>query len=440
MTQSSALLTGFQAIQCIRNNTLKVEAYVRDCLDRIASRDAQVCAWTYIEPEALLRQARELDRQENKGLLHGLPIGIKDVIMTCDMPTQYNSPIYYRHYPNVDAACISILRNAGALILGKTDTVEFAAMGRRAVTTNPFDHARTPGGSSSGSGAAVADYHVPVTLGTQTGGSIIRPASFCGVYAMKPTWNAVSSEGLKRYAASLDTLGWYGRCVDDLIVLSHIYNIIPTQDILAFPLKGARIAYYCQPEWDKAEQETRDAMSNAILAMQEAGVSVEKLVLPSEFNQLNDAQSVIMYSEGTVAFLQEYRRAKHLLHEDFQGQVENRRGISKAQIVHAYDLAAKCRMLFDQATSMYDAILTPSAPGEATLGLKSTGDSVFNRSISLLHAPCINIPAYKGPNALPVGLTLTGPRYSDEKLLAVAKAIAPVLVRSGGWSLPYVLS
>jgi Asp-tRNA(Asn)/Glu-tRNA(Gln) amidotransferase A subunit family amidase len=406
-------------------------------LDRITLRDPDVRAWTYIDPEAVMRQARELDRQTVKGLLHGLPIGVKDVILTCDMPTQYNSPIYYGHHPKIDAACVALLRSAGALIFGKTDTVEFAAMGRRALTANPFDFARTPGGSSSGSGAAVADCHVPVSLGTQTGGSTIRPASFCGVFAMKPTWNAVSSEGLKRYATTLDTVGWYGRSIDDLAMIAHTYALTECADLATtsqpFLMTGSRFAVFRQPVWSAAESATVDAMASGIEALREAGAIIDELALPEPFDKLDEAHSIIMNSEGASAFLSEYRSHPAHLHSDFQAQVKNERGDTKRDLLDAYDLAASCRSAFDRAASAYAAVLTPSAPGEAPLGLLKTGDSMFNRVLTLLHVPCIAIPGFVGPNGLPVGLTLTGPRYSDAWLLRVAASVAPLFARKGGW-------
>ena len=213
----------------------------RACLVRIAAREADVRAWSYVDPDAVIRQARELDKLPSRGPLHGIPIGVKDIYNTADMPTQHNSPIYTGHRPNADAATVGTLRAAGALILGKTDTMEFASTGRLAATRNPHNLARTPGGSSSGSAAAVGDFHVPLALGTQTGGSLIRPASFCGVYAMKPTWNAVSAEGVKLISTTLDTVGWYGRSVADLALLADTFALQDDEPSSFQTVAGARI-------------------------------------------------------------------------------------------------------------------------------------------------------------------------------------------------------
>jgi Asp-tRNA(Asn)/Glu-tRNA(Gln) amidotransferase A subunit family amidase len=201
-------LTAAAAAARLREGRLTAEALVRSCLERIAEREAVVKAWTFLDPRQAIAAAREVDKAQTMGALHGLPVGVKDMIETADMPTTYNSPIYQGHRPGRDAACVGIARGEGAVILGKTDTVEFAAAGRRALTRNPHDAARTPGGSSSGSAAAVADGMVPLAFGTQTGGSTIRPASFCGIYGMKPTHGVVNTEGAKRYSHTLDTIGW----------------------------------------------------------------------------------------------------------------------------------------------------------------------------------------------------------------------------------------
>jgi Asp-tRNA(Asn)/Glu-tRNA(Gln) amidotransferase A subunit family amidase len=201
-------LTAAAAAAQIRAKTLTAEALVRSCLERIERRDADVRAWSYVDPAHAIAQARELDKRAPMGPLHGLPFGVKDVIDTADMPTGQNSPQYVNHRPAKDAGCVAVVRHSGALILGKTDTVEFAAGGRKALTRNPHNPAHTPGGSSSGSGAAVADFMVPLAFGTQTGGSHIRPASFNGIYALKPTWGAVSREGAKLLSAYCDTVGW----------------------------------------------------------------------------------------------------------------------------------------------------------------------------------------------------------------------------------------
>jgi Asp-tRNA(Asn)/Glu-tRNA(Gln) amidotransferase A subunit family amidase len=424
------LSAGEAAVQ-IRAGTLTVEALARACIARIEERDGDVRAWSYVNPDAVLRQARELDKQPARGPLHGIPVGVKDMIDTKDMPTQHNSNLYIGHQPVADAAAVSTLRAAGALILGKTDTLEFAAAGRRAATRNPHDLTRSPGGSSSGSAAAVADFQVPLSLGTQTGGSTIRPASFCGVFALKPTWGAVSREGVKHYSVTLDTLSWYARSVADLDLVCDVFNLHDDAQVRPIVLHGARIAVCQTPFWTSATQGTPEAMENAAESLRSAGATVTTLTLPSAFDALGEMQQVIMHSEGQAAFLDLARSRKHDLHDDFHSRVENRDGYTRRQLLEAYDHAAQCRAAFDRIGAEYDAVLTPSAPGEAVAG-REPGNAVFNRMWTLLHVPCVNIPGLFGPNGLPVGITLTAPRFTDRQLLSAARAVAPCIAAAAG--------
>lgn len=418
-----------EAATMIRAGTLTAERLARACLDRIDARDPDIRAWTYVDRDHVLRQARELDRGSHRGPLHGIPIGVKDMIDTADMPTQHNSPIYAGHRPGQDAAAVATLRAAGAIILGKTDTTEFAAAGRQSWTRNPHDVARTPGGSSAGSAAAVADHQVPLALGTQTGGSTIRPASFCGIFALKPTWGAVSREGVKLYSATLDTLTWFARAIPDLDLMCDVFDIRDDAPAATPPLAGLRIAVCRTPAWPEAEPGTPEALDAAAERLAQAGATVTPLDLPPEFDALGDMQRIVMYGEGRSSFLSLARTHPHLLHDEFFHRVENRDGITHAQLTGAYDHAARCRTLFDGLAARYDAVLTPSAKGEAPPG-RHPGDAVFNRMWTLLHVPCVNVPGHFGPNGMPVGVTLTAPRYHDRALLRVAATAAPVVAGS----------
>ncbi len=431
MTQATPdRLTASEASARIRAGTLTAEALARACLRRIAERDADVRAWAFVDPDAVLRQARELDKQAPRSPLHGIPVGVKDMIDTADMPTQHNSPLFQGHRPGADAAPVSILRAAGALILGKTDTTEFAAAGRFAATRNPHDFQRTAGGSSSGSAAAVADFQAPLSLGTQTGGSTIRPASFCGVFALKPTWGAVSREGLKLYSATLDTLGCYARSLDDLGLLCDVFDVHDDAPPRPVALRGARIAVCRTPDWASATPGTPEAMDMAEAALRRAGAVVSALDLPASFDPLGAMQKVVMHAEGRTAFLNLARAHPHGLHDDFHSRVENRDGFTHRQLLDAYDHAAACRAAFDRIAAEYDAVLTPSAPGEAPPG-SHPGNAVFNRMWTLLHVPCVNLPGLLGPNGMPVGVTLTAPRFTDRQLLATAQAVAPAIAEAG---------
>lgn len=421
-------LDGCGVIERIVSGAADGEDVARACLSRIAEREPVVRCWAWLDPAAAVAQARELDKRSDRGPLHGVPIAVKDVIHTRGMPTRHNSPIYQDSPPGLDAACVAILRAAGAVILGKTETVEFAATGRRTRTRNPFDVSRTPGGTSSGSAAAVADFQVPIALATQTAGSTIRPASFCGVHAFKPSWGNVSREGVKLFAQSLDTVAWMARSVRDLELLADVFAIAEDGDPwTGSDLRGARIMLCRTPAWRLAEEPTRRAMDVAAATLHAAGAAVEMRELPSDFDALLDAHATVMNGEARVAFLHEYRCHPHLLHPDIASRVRNTGGISPTHLRRALDLAASCRIQFDELAADYDAVLTPSAVGVAPIGLQNTGDASFNRMWTLLHTPCVNLPAYRDSSGLPVGVTLTGPRDGDRKLLRVAALCAAAL-------------
>lgn len=419
-------LTATEAIDRIRIGTLSAEQLTHACLDRIEERDPSLKAWTHVSRAGVLDEARALDKRPAAGRLHGIPVAVKDVIEVQGMPTRYNSAIYQDHVSAMDAACVATLRAAGAVIIGKTDTTEFAAAGRDAATGNPHDLTRTPGGSSSGSAAAVADCHVALALATQTGGSTIRPGSFCGVYAMKPSWSLVSREGAKLYSITLDTIGWYARSVADLALMCDVFGIEDDEPAEPRPSATLKIAICRSPAWSAAEPATVRALGDARAKLAGAGVELVDLDLPEPFERLIECHRIILYREGQAAFWNLYQSDLDRLHDDFKHRVENRDGYSNAMLRDAYDVAASCRAAFDGIAGGFDAVLTPSAPGEAPVG-RRPGDPVFNLIWTLLHVPCINIPVTTGPAGLPVGLTVTGPRFTDRKLLAVAGRLAEIL-------------
>jgi Asp-tRNA(Asn)/Glu-tRNA(Gln) amidotransferase A subunit family amidase len=421
-----AQLTAAEAAALIAARQLSCEELARSCLARIAARDANVRAWLWLDPDHVIRRARELDKLPPKGPLHGLPFGVKDIIDTADYPTTQNSPIYDGMRVGRDAACVAVVRGAGALILGKTDTVEFASGGRKALTRNPYNLAHTPGGSSSGSGAAVGDFHVPLAFGTQTGGSHIRPASFNGIYGIKPTWNLLSREGARMSSITLDTVGWYGRSVEDLILVGTAYRLAEYTAPVA--VRGLRVGLCRSPVWQSIEPAGAAALESAAQRLADAGAIIDELVLPAPFDRLAEAQSIIASSEGGASFLPEYVNAFAQLAPDLRAKVENPTGITREQRLASYAVADACRPMFDAMFgASLDVVLTPSAPGEAPLGLHTTGNAIFNRIWTLLHVPCVGIPAGRGPSNLPVGVTLVGPRLTDARLLAMAKTLAPII-------------
>lgn len=400
------------------------EAMVDAALRRIAARDRDVRAWLHVDAAGARAAARGLAGAERIGPLHGIPVGIKDVIDVAGMPTTHNSPLGSATPVLADAPCVSTLRSAGAVILGKTDTTEFAAAGRNAVTANPHAFHRTPGGSSSGSAAAVADGHVPLALATQTGGSTIRPASFCGIHALKPTWGLISREGAKLYANSLDTIGLYARDLAGLDLLCEVFAFAqPPVRASRGPL---RIGLCHTPCRDRAEAETLAAMADAAARLRAAGVEVVPFDLPPLFGRLEDAFTAILWREGQAAFLDLARREPALLHADFHDRVGSAACFPDAVLRQAHDLTAEARRVIEGMMADVDAVLTPSAPGIAPEG-RGPGNSIFNQMWTQLHLPVLNLPLYRAQEGMPLGLSLVGPRYDDRRVLAVGRQVEALL-------------
>lgn len=420
-------LSAAEASDLMAAGRLTSEAYTRALLDRIDERNPVTQAWAYVDADDALRQARERDREPRRSRLHGIPLGVKDVINTRRLPTQHNSPIYVGHRPAEDANCVAVLLALGAVLLGKTETLEFASGGRVPPTRNPHDTSRTPGGSSSGSGAAVADGNVPLALGTQTGGSTIRPASFCGVYGMKPSFGRISFEGVKHYSVLLDTIGLYGRSAEDLWMLCHGFRLTGADKPAVPGIKGLRLALCETPMWHTATDDAKAALHEAARLLSAAGATVSTLTMAEPFGNLTSQQDAIMNEAGRSAFLPEYLTAHHLLHDDFRAKVENRRGFTGEQMRDAIDQVALRRIEFERELQQVDAVMTLSAPGEATPGIQSQGEASFNRMFTALHVPCISVPGMKGRSGLPIGIQLIQRRYEDERLLQVAAAVAQVI-------------
>lgn len=294
------------------------------------------------------------------------------------MPTQHGSEIYKDDAPQVDAASIRILRHAGALLLGKTMTTPFASTQGGPATRNPHDPARTPGGSSSGSAAAVGDFQAPLALGTQTGGSTIRPASFNGIYGLKPTWNSVNREGQKIHSLILDTTGFFARSVGDLALLADVFGLFDDVPPIPVSIKGAKFGFLRTVVWPAAGPGMIAAMDRAAELLRAHGAECEEVQLPVEFDKLPRWHEIIFEVDGSTAFLPEYRTDKEKLPSFLADHVENRHKISHAEEVQAFDAVAALRPKMDEILRQYTAIITPSVIDEAPLGQKETGKGVFN--------------------------------------------------------------
>jgi Asp-tRNA(Asn)/Glu-tRNA(Gln) amidotransferase A subunit family amidase len=410
-------LTGAEAATAIAAGTITSAALVTACLERISARESNVRAWEYLDPAQALAQARACDRQPAQSPLHGVPIGIKDLIDTADMPTSYGSPIYAGHRPAADAACVALLRAAGAVILGKTVTTEFA-MFTPGKTANPHNPAHTPGGSSSGSAAAVADSMVPLALGTQTAGSIIRPASFCGVVGYKPTHGQFAIAGIKALSQTLDTLGGFARSVADCALLRAVLVGGPRQ--LPNLEQTPRIGLCQTPQWLHATTEARNALESAGQRLAAAGASVRVVVLPADFTNLAAAQETIQVFEGARCCAYELTQHREQLSAKLLELLAPAEGISYSMYAEALALAATCRQHLETIFTAHDVLLVPSAQGEAPEGLDATGNPLFNRMWTLLHTPAVSLPGAMGPHGLPVGVQVIGPCGQDDRVLAIA--------------------
>ena len=419
-------LSACDAAEQLAQRTLRAEDLVRDCLERIDAREPEVQAWIHVARDAALARAKALDQGAHQGLLHGLPIAVKDLIATADMPTAYGSPIYAGHQPVLDATCVALSREAGAVVLGKTVTTEFATF-QPNQTRNPHNLAHTPGGSSSGSAAAVADGMVPLALGTQTAGSLIRPAAYCGIVSFKPSFGGINRAGVKPLSDTLDTVGTMARTVPDVALFAaaltgrKAWLVRPLDAHVSRPL---RVGLCHTHEWPQALPETQAAMQHAADAIQANTAMVLRDVrLPVDYQQLVQAQTHIQLAEQAQCFA--FERLNHWaqLSPRLQGIVQAGLAVTPEQYDQAQAVVARCRAQLAQVFQDIDVLLAPSAPGAAPHGLDNTGDPVFCRIWTVLHTPTVNIPAGLAPNGLPVGLQVVGPVGADALTLAAAHAL-----------------
>ena len=425
-------LSAVDAAALIRHGEIRSVELVQSCLDRIAAREHTVGAWAWLDPDHALAQARERDAKAPRGPLHGVPVAVKDIIDTADQVTTYGSVLYVDHRPAADAVCVERLRRAGAVILGKTVTTEFAlfAPGK---TANPLDPARTPGGSSSGSAAAVADRMVPLALGTQTAGSVVRPASFCGIFGLKPTYGSFDVTGVKAVSASLDTLGHFARTTQDLTLLARVLADDPSRfDPLPRGAgRGPRVGFARTAQWSQAEPDTAERIEAAVEALF-SGTSVQEVTLPDDFAGLVQAQTTIMLREAVGALAAERERGTEHLTDKLLDVLDAGERISDEEYEAAVRLAARCRARLPEVMADCAVLLAPAAIGEAPTGLESTGDPLFCRAWTLLGTPTVAVPGLTGPNRLPLGVQLIGLPDRDAMAIAAAEWIAPRLGGSVG--------
>jgi amidase len=414
-------LTASELVLKVAAGDVTCEMIARACLERVEARESAVEAWTYLNPEQVLTQAQKLDRQTQRGVLAGVPFGVKDIIDSNDMPTAYGSPIYADYRPRGDAACIALSRKAGALLMGKTVTTEFANR-HPGKTRHPLDPQRTPGGSSSGSAAAVADHMVPLAIGTQTTGSTIKPASFCGVFGYKPTHDHLRCAGVMESAHSLDTLGLYARSIEDMVLWRDVLLGEPVVPLPPEPAPIPRIGF-CRPEADSVvEATTIRIFEDAAGALKQAGASVQDVPLPPIFGEIWNAHQIVSSFEFSRNLTWEIEHHWDEISTTLRnGRIRKGLETSFDDYVAALRLLEQARDILDKIFDSFDLLLTTPVTGEAPLGLDSTGDSSLCATWTALHVPVLSIPVFSGPNGLPIGAQLIANRHQDRALLSFAR-------------------
>ena len=434
MSPDPNAFSAVEAARKIRDGILTSVDLVKACLARIDQTDGQLKAWAHLNPEHALKQAEELDaiRQAGQpmGALHGVPVGLKDIIDTSDFPTERGTPVYTGRQPDHDATLVNHLREAGAVILGKTATTEFAFL-HPTETRNPHNLDYAPGGSSSGSAAAVAAFHVPLAIGTQTGGSVIRPASFCGTYGFKPTRGVISRQGVLRTSTTLDHVGVFARTLEDVALLTDAIAGYDPRDPSSYPrarpnmLAGSRadvpvepqFAYFDLPFNDRLTESAREGVDEMVEAL---GGQVERLPISDNMVGLTDIHQTIQNYELCRHLEVEYNQHRDLLSEEVQSVIEKGRKISLDEYTEACDIQLSAAAYFKEFFADYDAIIAPSAVGEAPKFGMGTGDPIFCIIWTLCGLPSLNLPLLVGEHDLPIGVQLIGASEEDDRLMRTA--------------------
>ncbi|HVJ51614.1 MAG TPA: amidase [Aliidongia sp.] len=409
-------LPASEALRRIAGGTLTAEAYLRGCLDRIDTLEPTLQAWVALDRAGALEAARQADRGASRGLLHGMPLGIKDIMATTGLPTSCGSPIYRGQVLPYDAALVALARRAGAIILGKTVTTEFAYF-TAGPTLNPRDSMRSPGGSSSGSAAAVAAGMVPLATGTQTAGSIVRPAAFCGAVGYKPSYGLIETSGVKRLAGSLDTMGIISRTVEDAALFAEAVAGVELLAAARSRTAPRRIGLCRSPAWDHVTEPMREQVEALPARL---GVEVIDVTLPPEAAELLAAQVRIMNYEAARCLAFEAESRRELLSPRLSALLTE--GMTIPRRTYEADLLGRARLqaALDFIFASVDVLLTPSAAGVAPLIEHGTGDPVFNRLWTLAGVPCVNVPGLTDPVGLPLGVQIVGPLGADARTLAAA--------------------
>jgi len=434
-----------EAAEDIREGRITSTELVADCLARIDAVEPEVQAWAHLDRDHALMQAEaaDLHRKQGKatGPLHGVPVGIKDIFDTGDLPTELGSPLWAGRTPRRDAVAVARLRAAGAVIMGKTVTTEYAYF-HPGKTRNPHDPARTPGGSSSGSAAAVAAHMVPGAIGSQTNGSVIRPAAFCGVVGFKPTHGLIPRSGALLLSRTLDHVGTFSRSVEDAALLAEVMAGFDEDDPDTRPIARPpftsvaasepplppRFAFVRSPVWDRAEPVTHEAFGELVETLGEAASEVE---LGASFERAVPLHQTIMEVEMAHNLRRDYEKGGDKLSEPLRKLIGRGRERLAVDYTAAVAGIAPLNEVLDAVFDEYDAILTPAAPGEAPRGLDSTGNPIFCTTWTYLGTPAITLPLLRSEAGLPIGVQLVARRHNDARLLRTARWLVNYLGGSG---------
>ena len=442
---SANLLGASAARAAIEEGLLTSTELVQACLARIDELEASIGAWAHLDRDIALQQARAADEFRRRGLalgpLHGLPVGIKDIIDTADYPTERGTVLHQGRRPEQDATLVSLLKEAGAIILGKTVSTEMAvyAPGK---TRNPHNPEHTPGGSSSGSAAAVAAAMVPLSIGTQTNGSVIRPASYCGVYGFKPSYGRISRHGVLEQSPPLDTIGVFARDLADLAMLADVLMRFDAQDgamqmiappciarIMAEEVPAQpHLAFVRSPVWDQVEQVTKDGLRELIEVINEAQPgTIDIFDLPTIFDDLHEHHRRVMEGDLARSFADEYARGQAQLSDVLREMIERGQQVSDQQYRDSVARIDDYSDFLAQVFEDYDAIVTPSTPGPAPAGIEATGSPVMNTIWTFCGVPALNLPLLQSPQGLPIGVQLVGAKHDDARLFRSARWLLDVL-------------
>jgi len=430
-------LSAVEAVARIREGRLSSVDLVKSCLARIEETDDQLKAWVHLDPDHAVAQAEEMDaiRKAGRptGALHGVPVGLKDIIDTKDFPTERGTAIFAGRRPDADAAIVERLREAGAVILGKTATTELAFV-HAAETRNPHDPGRSPGGSSSGSAAAVAAFQVPLAVGTQTNGSVIRPASYCGIFGFKPTRGVISRRGVLQTSRSLDQVGVFGRTLEDVALLADVLGSYDPADQLSYPRPrpkmqdGSRQEPPVEPcfAWfdglfdDLLADDAREGLLGVIDML---GDRVDRLAVPPAFGRLVDVQRVIHEYEICHHLEEVFSGHWDMISDTLKPVIERGRAISDTEYDEALQNMATAAEFFATFFNDYDAVIVPGATGEAPPFGSGTGNPIFCTIWTLCGLPSVNLPILVGENGLPVGLQLVAAVEQDDRLMRTANRL-----------------